>query len=84
VKIILSNKLDLFWKTTLDSWGKKCYTILPTLQQLDVFWEQLSTGGRFEMLGHSPVGMVTEVEKEVCCCWLLLLLGCWRLPLEGG
>jgi hypothetical protein len=33
VKIILSNKLDLFWKTSLDSWGKKCYIIeLPFLK----------------------------------------------------
>ncbi len=24
-KIFFSFKLDLFWKTTLDFWGKKCY-----------------------------------------------------------
>ncbi len=26
-EIFFINKLDLFYKTTLDSWGKKCYII---------------------------------------------------------
>ena len=36
----------------------------PTLQQLDVFWAQLSTGGMTAMLGHSPDGIVTDDDDD--------------------
>ena len=59
--------------------GKK---VSPTLQQLDVFWAQLSTGGMTEMLGHSPVGIVTDVENDDDDDGWLLTGCCWRLPLK--
>ncbi len=37
-EILFSNKLDLFWKTTLDSWGKKCYFIQ------DINFKTISSG----------------------------------------
>ena len=55
--------------------------VSPTLQQLDVFWAQLSTGGMTEMFGHSPVGIVTDVENDDDDGWLLTGC-CWRLPLK--